>query len=105
MKEIERKEGRNNDIPKREVYYYGLKETSCYLVRTVELNGYIFELYYYGINNNGEIYVEMYDSSRKRLFSELTITLKFNWGFKYKLEFFNDENQKSNKYIYFIWNY
>lgn len=44
----------------------------------------------------------MYDSSRKRLFSELTITLKFNWGFKYRLEFFNDENQKSNKYIYFI---
>lgn len=46
MKEIERNEGRNNDIPKREVYYYGPKETSCYLVRTIELNGYIFELYY-----------------------------------------------------------
>lgn len=100
LEEIERRTTELEDLPKREIYYFGPKNINCSLVRTVKLEGYTFKLYYYDIKGNGQAYLEMYNFNNERLFSELTITRKYTW-LSSSLYFHNNISPISNKYFEF----
>jgi hypothetical protein len=89
------------DIPSREIYYFGPKLVSCCLKKIIEHKKYIFELYDYSIKGNGCYYLKIYNSDNKQIFEKLTIRLDYAWAGLYKIEFSNNSSPISNSYFNF----
>lgn len=90
-----------DNIPSREIYYFGPKLISCSEQRFVKVDGYTFELCFYDIKGNGRIFVKMFDSENNQLFRNLTIILGYCWVAGMSVKFFNDESPLSSKHLEF----
>ena len=90
-----------DNIPSREIYYFGPKLISCSEQRFVKVDEYTFELCFYDIKGNGRIFVKMFDSENNQLFKNLTIILGDCWGAGISVEFFNEDSPLSSKHLEF----
>jgi hypothetical protein len=89
------------NLPNREIWYFGPKSVSCSEKSIVTHRNYKFELCKYDINGNGKKYLKIFDSDEKEIFQNLTIILGYNWNPEYSVEFKNAENPISNLYFHF----
>lgn len=89
------------DLPRREIWYFGPKIVSCSNKTTVSHKNYNFELYKYDIKSNGKNYVNIFDSDEKQVFENLTISLEYCWIAGYTIEFYNSESPRSECYFHY----
>jgi hypothetical protein len=89
------------DLPNREIWYYGPNTVSCSQKLIVTHRSYTFELCIYDINGNGKKYLKIFDSDEKEIFPNLTIILGYHWSQEYSVEFKNAEYPNSNLYFHY----
>ncbi|BBE18839.1 hypothetical protein AQPE_3008 [Aquipluma nitroreducens] len=89
-----------NDLPTREVWYFGPKMIYCSEKTIIKHKNYTFELCIYDIKGNGAEYVKIFDSENKQVFENLTIVRSYSWNSCYVM-FHNEFNPLSNCYFKF----
>jgi hypothetical protein len=89
-----------DDLPLREVWYFGPKMVKCSKKEIICHGNYLFERLTYEIKGNGILILKMFNGERNDIFSTINICLIYEKG-GYFIKFFNNENPGSNKYFEF----
>ena len=94
-----------DQLPSKEVYYYGPKMTSCDDLSIYKIEEFTFKVYRYDIRGNGALFIEIFDDNKKQIFEKTTIKLSYHWFPGYYIELFNSHSSRSNEYFHFKTNY
>lgn len=79
IKLIETKTEGLEDLPEREIFYFGPKMVSCGEQRIYKIEDVTFEVSIYDIRGNGAYYIRIFNRDNTNILGSLTIGARYHW--------------------------